>query len=119
MRISSHLGFLAIAALGAVSERSGFGNFVTFSAGGDSTAASIQSTVDAFRSALGSPNGNNPGPLPDGRREINWDGGGATTASPAPNPFAGFQNTRGALFTTPGTGFLQTPLDAPELLNLN
>ena len=27
-------------------------------------ASSIQSTVDAFRAALGGPNGNNPGPLP-------------------------------------------------------
>src|SRR5262245_54262455 len=37
------------------------------------TAASIQSTVDAYRAALGDPNnGNNPGPLADGRREINW-----------------------------------------------
>ncbi|MEJ7713031.1 MAG: hypothetical protein WKF84_25110 [Pyrinomonadaceae bacterium] len=54
-----------------------------------------------------------------GRREINWDGGGSTTASPAGTPFAGFQNTRGGLFTTPGTDFLQTPLDAPEFLSIN
>ena len=41
------------------------------------TAASIQSTVDAFRAALGEPNNaNTPGPLAIGRREINWDGGG-------------------------------------------
>lgn len=81
---------------------------------------SIQSAVDQFRAELGDPNnGNAPGPLASGRREINWDGGGATTASPAGTPFAGFQNIRGALFTTPGTGFLQTPLNAPELLNLN
>src|SRR6266478_1657185 len=40
------------------------------------TAASIQSTVDAYRAALGDPNnGNNPEPLKNGRREINWDGG--------------------------------------------
>jgi hypothetical protein len=57
--------------------------------------------------------------LAGGRREINWDGGNATTASPAANPFAGFQNTRGALFTTAGTAFLQTPLDAPELDAIN
>jgi hypothetical protein len=94
-------------------------SFATFSVGGDDNPASIQATVDAFRSALGSPNGNNPGPLPDGRREINWDGGGATTAATAGTPFAGFQNTRGALFTTPGTGFLQTPLDAQQLDDLN
>jgi hypothetical protein len=82
--------------------------------------ASLQGIVDAFRGILGDPlNGNAPGPLLTGRREINWDGGGATTASPAPNPFAGFQNSRGALFTTDGTGFLQTPLDAPEFLSIN
>jgi hypothetical protein len=93
---------------------------VVFSAGGDSTPASIQATVDAFREALGDPNnGSDPGPLPSGRREINWDGGGATTASPVPTPFIGFENSRGGTFTTPGTGFLQTPLDAPELLDIN
>jgi PEP-CTERM motif len=84
---------------------------VTFSVGGDDTAASIQATVDSFRAALGSPNnGIAPGPLAGGRREINWDGGGgvdATTVSAT--PFNGFLNTRGAQFTTPGTGFAQAP----------
>ena len=48
---------------------------IVFQAAGPN-AASIQSTVDAFRAALGEPNnGNNPG-QPSGRREINWDGGG-------------------------------------------
>ena len=72
-------------------------------------AAAIQASVDAFRAALGNPNnGNAPGPLANGRREINWDGGGqATTISPT--PFNGFQNIRGALFTTSGTGFVQAP----------
>jgi hypothetical protein len=72
-------------------------------------AASIQATVDIFRAALGNPNNvNAPGPLFSGRREINWDGGGqATTISPT--PFNGFQNIRGALFTTSGTGFVQAP----------
>jgi hypothetical protein len=76
------------------------------------TAASIQSTVDAFRAALGNPNnGNAAGPLDKGRREINWDGGGNNqTTTVSGNPFAGFQVTRGALFTTPdGTGFVQAP----------
>jgi hypothetical protein len=77
-----------------------------------SAVDSIQTTVDEFRAALGDPNNaNNPGPLTSGRREINWDGGGSTATSPAPNPFAGFQTTRGALFTTPGTGFVQAPPD--------
>src|SRR4029453_16027521 len=72
------------------------------------TAASIQAQVDAFRAALGDPNNaNTAGPLAGGRREINWDGGGAMTPSPGPTPFTVFQNTRGATMTTPGTGFTQ------------
>ena len=72
-------------------------------------AAAIADTVTAFQLAVGNPNnGNAPGPLPIGRREINWDGGGGVTATAqSPTPFNGFQNTRGALFTTPGTGFVQ------------
>ena len=74
--------------------------------------ASIQSTVDQYRAALGAVNnGNNPGPLDSGRREINWDGGGSTATSPGPTPFTVFLNTRGANITTPGTGFVQAPLD--------
>jgi hypothetical protein len=49
---------------------------IVFQAAGP-TVEAIQSTVDAFRAALGDPNNlNNPGPLTSGRREINWDGGG-------------------------------------------
>jgi hypothetical protein len=84
---------------------------IVFQAAGP-TSDSIQSTVDAFRSALGDPNNNNnPGPLDSGRREINWDGGGADTTAPLPpvTPFDVFLNTRGALFTTPGTGLTQAP----------
>ena len=60
-------------------------------------------------------NGNAAGPLSNGHREVNWDGGRtdivATTQSP--NPFDGFKVTRGALFTTPdGTGFVQAPPSA-------
>ncbi len=75
-------------------------------------AASIQASVDAFRAALGDPvNGNNPGPLAAGRREINWDGGGATTTATSPNNvFTVFQTTRGGTFTTPGTNFVQAVL---------
>ena len=87
------------------------GGPIVFQAAGP-TAASIQSMVDAFRAALGGENnGNTPGPLATGRREINWDGGGSTATSPAPNPFDGFLVTRGARFTTLGTGFVQAPLD--------
>jgi hypothetical protein len=74
------------------------------------TAPSIQSTVDAFRAALGDPNnGNAAGPLTTGRREINWDGGGNTDTTPPATPFIGFLNIRGAQFTTPGTGLSQAP----------
>ena len=72
--------------------------------------ASITDTVDAFRAALGNPNnGNNPGPLPSGRREINWDGGGppVINGTPPVTPFTTFQDSRGATFTTPGTGLTQ------------
>jgi len=91
-----------------------FGSFITFSDGGDDTTASIQPTVDAFRTALGNPNnGNAPGPLAAGRREINWDGGGPPNVdtSVAVGPLNAFLNTRGAQFTTPtpGTGFIQAP----------
>jgi hypothetical protein len=76
--------------------------------------SSIQSTVDAFRAALGNPNnGNNPSTLlatpPAGRREINWDGGGSTDTTPPVTPFNVFLNTRGGQFTTPGEGLSQAP----------
>jgi len=84
---------------------------VVFQAAG-ATAASIQSSVDAFRAALGTPvNGNNPGPLQNGRREINWDGGNPAildTTAPV-TPFNVFLNTRGSQFTTPGLGLSQAP----------
>jgi hypothetical protein len=54
-------------------------------------------------------NGNGVGPIATGRREINWDGGGSTATSPGPTPFEVFLNSRGALVTTPGTGFVQAP----------
>jgi hypothetical protein len=84
---------------------------IVFQAAGPS-AESIQGTVDAFRVALGDPNNaNNPGPLPNGRREINWDGGNPpvdTTTAPV-TPFDVFLNTRGGQFTTPGMGLSQAP----------
>ena len=84
---------------------------ILFSVGGNGTTASIQSTVDAFRAALGDPNNaNNPGPLGSGRREINWDGGGDPNGTAAITPFLVFQNTRGGTFTTPGSGLTQTPI---------
>ncbi|HEV8554396.1 MAG TPA: hypothetical protein VGR65_13605 [Casimicrobiaceae bacterium] len=83
---------------------------IVFQAAGP-TAASIQGAVDEFRAALGEPNnGNTPGPLASGRREINWDGGGANNTTTAPvTPFNVFLNTRGGQFITPGIGLSQAP----------
>lgn len=81
-----------------------------FQAAGTS-AASIQSTVDQFRAALGvTNNGNNPGQA-SGHREINWDGGSPTnaTTSLSGTPLTAFLNTRGANITTRGSGFVQAP----------
>ncbi|HEU5189199.1 MAG TPA: PEP-CTERM sorting domain-containing protein [Methylomirabilota bacterium] len=73
-------------------------------------AAGTQTAVADFRTAVGDPNnGNDPGPLSSGRREINWDGGGNPNGSPGVTPFEVFQN-RGVIFTTPGSGFQQAPI---------
>ncbi len=73
-------------------------------------AASIQNSVDQFRTALGGANnGNAAGPLATGRREINWDGGGSSATSPGGTPFDVFLNIRGGRFITDGSGFLQAP----------
>jgi hypothetical protein len=74
------------------------------------TAESIQSMVDAFRQALGEPNnGNEPGPLANGRREINWDGGGSDETTEPVTPFDVFLNSRGSQFSTAGKGLSQAP----------
>ena len=91
---------------------------IIFSASG-ADAAAIQNTVDAFRAGLGANNGNVAGSQPTGHREINWDGGGATNSSSSGSPLTAFTNTRGATFTTPGTGFLQTPLADPVFIGIN
>src|SRR5262249_45810501 len=93
---------------------------VVFQAAGPN-AASIQSTVDAYRAALGNTNNlNNPGPLTSGRREINWDGGNPNVIATTPpvTPFNTFLNTRGSQFTTNGTGLSQaTPAGLAVLFN--
>jgi hypothetical protein len=87
-----------------------YGAPVVFQAAGPN-ADSIQSTVDGFRAALGEPdNGNDPGPLDEGRREINWDGGGNNDETTPPvTPFDVFLDSRGAQFTTDGEGLSQAP----------
>src|SRR5947207_15355142 len=79
---------------------------ITFSASGSSPAG-IQTTVDAYRTDLGTLNPNVVGSVGSGRREIDWDG--VPDALSAPNLFPpNFFNTnspRGVVFTTGGTGF--------------
>ena len=74
-------------------------------------APSIEGAVNAFRSALGDQvNGNALEERREGHREINWDGAPPTdTTTPPQNPFNTFLNTRGAQFTTPGSGLVQGP----------
>jgi hypothetical protein len=125
MKKRSSLGILllvAFASLTAMAQNSTFGNFDSddedaardfvapnvFQAAGP-TVASIQSTVDQYRAALGQTNNGNAGAQASGRREINWDGGGANTTTPPVTPFNTFLNTRGSQFTTPGIGLTQAP----------
>ena len=106
----SHVWLLSALALSTVSVSHAVP--IVRSAGGDNTTASIQAAVDQFRLDLGDPNrGAAATPFPSGRREINWDGGGLSNASPVGTPFGGFL-ARGVLFTTPGTGFTQAPIDS-------
>jgi len=92
---------------------------VVFSGAGGDTAA-IQGTVDGFRASLGGVNnGNAPGAQGSGRREINWDGGGA--AAPAtvfPNPMVNFAG-RGLVATTPGSGLEFSGQPIPEFGEIN
>lgn len=89
-----------------------------FTAAGDGPVA-IQTTVDAFRAALGTNNGNAPGSQPGGRREINWDGGGAAAPfADLPNPnnvFAFRGNT--SVGVGGSTAFSGGP--TPEFGNIN
>jgi hypothetical protein len=83
---------------------SAFGAAVTFTASG-ADASAILSTVNAFRTALGTLNANVPGSFGSGRREINWDG--VPDAQSAPNflpaDFFNVNSPRGVVFSTPGT----------------
>jgi hypothetical protein len=97
---------------------------IQFSASG-ANAAAIQTTVDAYRAALGANNGVG-GSFPSGRREINWDGTPAAFSAPnnLPPDFFNVNSPRGVVFSTPGTGFQvsgdgSSPAAALEFGNLN
>src|SRR4026208_36416 len=71
--------------------------------------ASIQNTVEESTIPETGHHNAHDGPPPDGRREINGDGGGVDTTTAPVTPFNTFLNTRGTQFTTPGTGLSQAP----------
>lgn len=102
--LSAALAALAVALSAPFSEA----GFITFEGTGANPAA-ITPTRDAFRAAVGGgsvagANGNFGGL----RREINWDGVPDARSDPNPLPADFFNSTspRGAVFSTPGTGFL-------------
>ena len=65
----------------------------------------ISTEITDFQAALGEPNnGNAPGPIANGRRQINWDAGIVPFDMPG-NFFNSAPTTRGAEFSTSGTGF--------------
>ncbi len=81
---------------------------ITVRSGTSANAAGITAVLDQFRSDLGGgatagPNGSFGGL----RREINWDGVPAGFAAPnnLPANFFNVNSPRGAVFSTPGTGF--------------
>lgn len=90
-------------------------------------AASIQTSVDAFRSSLGTLNSNIAGSFGSGRREINWDGVPDALSAPnsLPANFFNVNSPRGVVFSTPGSGLqvsanATNPTSAPvEFGNLN
>lgn len=78
----------------------------SFTSSGADTAA-IQTTVDNFRDTLGVDNGIG-GTFLTGRREINWDDVPNEFTDPnlLPGNFFNTNVPQGAVFTTPGSGFL-------------
>jgi hypothetical protein len=110
LRAISRVTVLAVALAGLAVAASPAFALVVF-AGTGPTAASITPTRDAFRIALGGGTlaGAN-GLFSDGtgaRREINWDGVPDGFAAPnnLPANFFNVNSPRGAVFSTPGTGF--------------
>ncbi len=75
--------------------------------GSGSTPADITGTVNTFRTSIGTLNPNVVGSFGSGRREINWDGVPDTLSAPnnLPANFFNANSPRGAVFSTPGTGF--------------
>ena len=124
-RILSLAGLATLAMLPAAAEASASNQpAVNVQQAAGTSAAAIQSAVDAYRADLGALNPNVPGSFGSGRREINWDG--VPDAFSSPNPFpADFFNVtspRGAVFSTQGSGFEvsgKAPVAPIEFDNIN
>jgi hypothetical protein len=88
--------------------------------GSGANAAAIQAVVDQFRTDIGGANnGNAPGTQPGGRREINWDGGGAGAPLAIDPVLSTRFAARGASFLTTGTGSSLSGQPLPEFGETN
>ena len=96
-----------VAATALLGAPTAWASFVTFEAAG-ANAAAISPTRDSFRLAVGGGTvaGAN-GSFGGLRREINWDGVPDALSDPnlLPANFFNVNSPRGAVFSTPGTGF--------------
>jgi hypothetical protein len=102
--------FVAVAVSTTVSsaaQASGGGPAVNVQQAAGTSAAAIQSAVDAYRADLGALNPNVTGSFGSGRREINWDGVPDAFSAPnlLPADFFNVNSPRGAVFATSGSGF--------------
>lgn len=97
---------LLVFALGVLVPCLAFGGAIVRQASGQSPA-SIASVVDQFRGDVGAANNGVGGAFPSGRREINWDGVPDSFSAPnnLPANFFNVNSPRGAIFSTPGSGF--------------
>ncbi len=103
------VGFAVLVLIGLSNQSTrALADFTLFESAG-ATPASITPTRDSFRTAVGG--GTTAGANGDFggvRREINWDGVPAGFSDPSllPGNFFNANSPRGAVFSTPGTGFL-------------
>lgn len=101
------VAFAVSVALSPVAQAGGGTPAVNVQQAAGTSAAAIQSAVDAYRADLGALNPNVAGSFGSGRREINWDGVPDAFAAPnlLPADFFNVNSPRGAVFATAGSGF--------------